>query len=141
MPRTTFLSMLAFCAPAILGCTSTRTDSAPADGPKAQLFEEMGTHRRVVTTASPEAQAYFDQGFAWMYSFNHDEAIRSFTAATEVDPDCALAWWGIALCQGPNYNDPVMTEERSAAAWAASASACGIRPVSWSSLAPTTTSS
>jgi tetratricopeptide (TPR) repeat protein len=52
-----------------------------------------------------------------MYAFNHDEAIRSFTQAAVLDPECAMAWWGIALCQGPNYNDPVMTEARSKAAW------------------------
>ena len=63
------------------------------------------------------AQRYFDQGLTWTYAFNHDEAIRSFTYAAESDPDCAMAWWGVALCQGPNYNDPVMTQERSVAAW------------------------
>lgn len=121
MPRTTTTDLvLTLCAALILGCTSTKTDELQTKSPAgAQLFEDMGAHRRDVTTSSPEAQAYFDQGLAWMYSFNHDEAIRSFTAATAVDPDCAMAWWGIALCQGPNYNDPVMTEERSAAAWAA----------------------
>ena len=54
-----------------------------------------------------------------MYSFNHDEAVRSFTKATELDPECAMAWWGVATAQGPNYNDPIMTEDRSIAAWEA----------------------
>jgi tetratricopeptide (TPR) repeat protein len=53
----------------------------------------------------------------WTYAFNHDEAIRSFKHAAKLDGKCAMAWWGLALCEGPNYNDPVMTEERSAAAW------------------------
>jgi len=114
---------LAACAAATSGCRTTPvhepTDHLAVDAPRARLFEGLGSHRRDVTTNSPEAQAYFDQGFAWMYAFNHDEAIRSFARAAELDPDCAMAWWGIALCEGPNYNDPVMTEERSAAAWGA----------------------
>jgi len=103
----------------LAGCATTSTDHLTTDSPRAQIFEGMGTHARSVTTTSPEARAYFDQGLAWMYAFNHDEAIRSFARAAELDPECAMAWWGVALCEGPNYNDPVMTEERSAAAWGA----------------------
>lgn len=95
------------------------SDHLDVDAPRAQWFEEIGPYRRPVTTSSDEAQRYFDQGLAWMYSFNHDEAIRSFAKAAELDPDCAMAWWGISICEGPNYNDPVMTAERSGAAWSA----------------------
>lgn len=95
------------------------SDHLEVDAPKAQRFEEIGPYRRAVTTSSADAQWYFDQGLAWTYSFNHDEAIRSFAKAAELDPECAMAWWGIALCEGPNYNDPVMTDERSGAAWSA----------------------
>jgi tetratricopeptide (TPR) repeat protein len=103
------------------GCATTgsSTRSQRASAPQTQLFDDMGPHRRPITTTSAEAQRYFDQGLTWTYAFNHDEAIRSFTRATELDPDCAMAWWGIALCQGPNYNDPIMTEQRSTAAWEA----------------------
>ncbi len=97
--------------------SETRETPAASEGPGAQLFEGMGPHRRRVTTDSPEAQRYFEQGLIWAYAFNHDEAIRSFTHAANLDDNCAMAWWGVALCQGPNYNDPVMTDERSAAAW------------------------
>jgi tetratricopeptide (TPR) repeat protein len=102
-------------------CASTDKgpDHLTTDSPRAQIFDDMGSHRRSMSTPSAEAQQYFDQGIAWMFAFNHDEAIRSFARAAATDPDCAMAWWGIALCEGPNYNDPVMTEERSAAAWGA----------------------
>ena len=93
------------------------SDHLEVDAPRAQRFEEIGSYRRDVTTTSAEAQRYFDQGLAWMYSFNHDEAIRSFARAAELDPACAMAWWGISMCEGPNYNDPEMTDERSGAAW------------------------
>ncbi len=88
-------------------------------GPRAQLFEEMGTHHRTITTDSELALQYFNQGLIWTYSFNHDEAIRSFTKAASLDPNCAMAWWGVSLCEGPNYNDPDMTEARNEASWSA----------------------
>lgn len=84
---------------------------------QAQLFEGMGPHQRRITASSPEAQRYCNQALTWTYAFNHDEAIRSFHRAAELDPGCAMAWWGVALCHGPNYNDPVMTEQRVADAW------------------------
>ncbi len=42
----------------------------------------------------------------WCYAFNHDEAIRCFERALELDPDLAIARWGIAYAVGPNYNKP-----------------------------------
>lgn len=107
------------CLALAVACRSTVSDHLAVDAPNAQLFSGLGAHTRAVTTSSREAQEYFSQGLAWMYAFNHDEAIRSFAKAAELDPECAMAWWGIALCEGPNYNDYVMTDERSAAAWAA----------------------
>ena len=58
-----------------------------------------------VTTSNPEAQRYFDQGLTLIYAFNHDEAARSFRYAAVIDPKCAMAYWGVALAVGPNYND------------------------------------
>lgn len=105
-----------------VGCSAMQTVTVPPEYGalgKAQIFADMGSHTREITTDSPEAQEYFNQGLNWLYAFNHDEAVRSFTRAAELDPDCAMAWWGVAYAQGPNYNDPVMTEKRSAAAWTA----------------------
>ncbi len=103
------------------GCASSGTDSSqmrPAES-RAQLFTGMGPLHRPVETDSTLAQRYFDQGLTWTYAFNHDEAIRSFTKAGELDPELAMAWWGVALCHGPHINNPVMPLERSQAAWAA----------------------
>src|SRR5262249_54384978 len=83
------------------------------------LFAGMGDHHRTVTTKSADAQKYFDQGLIFSFSFNHDEAIRSFTQAAVFDPDCAMAYWGIALCNGPHINNPLMDEAHRAAAWEA----------------------
>ncbi|MCH2179867.1 MAG: tetratricopeptide repeat protein [Mariniblastus sp.] len=81
-----------------------------------RIFQGMGNHHRTITTQSAETQKYFDQALTWAYGFNHDEAIRSLLAATKHDPDAAMPWWGIAYCEGPNYNLPI-TPERSKAAW------------------------
>ncbi len=100
------------------GCQALgRTGMAP-DRP-AQLFDGMGKHHRPISTASPQAQRYFDQGLVWTFAFNHDEAIRSYTEAARLDPDCAMAWWGVALCRGPHINNPKMDAEKSKAAWTA----------------------
>jgi hypothetical protein len=77
----------------------------------------MGSHVRKVSTANPEAQRFFDQALAWTFSFNHDEAIRSYQYAAVLDPDLAIAYWGIALCNGPHINNPGMDEPRARAAW------------------------
>jgi len=102
----------------LAGCSA----GVPRQGrsePAAQLFEGLGTHHRPVTTSSPLAQRYFDQGLIWSYAFNHDEAIRSFGEAARLDPGCAMAFWGIALCNGPHINNPTVPPERSRAAWEA----------------------
>ena len=84
---------------------------------EAQIFESMGPYQRQFTTDSECAQAFLNQGMIWIQAFNHDEAKRSFLKAAELDPDCAWAWWGVAYCEGPNYNDPKPDDNRSRAAW------------------------
>ncbi|MFF4397463.1 hypothetical protein [Streptomyces sp. NPDC001480] len=69
-------------------------------------YYDLGTHRRPVTTSSPEAQTWFDRGLVWTYAFNHEEAVSCYEAAVAADPDCAMAYWGIAYALGPNYNKP-----------------------------------
>lgn len=69
-------------------------------------YYDLGTHTRTVTTTSPEAQLWFDRGLVWTYAFHHEEAVSCFEAAAAADPDCAMAYWGIAYALGPNYNKP-----------------------------------
>ncbi len=71
-----------------------------------------------VTTASDEAQAWFNQGVALTYNFNHGEAIKAFKRAQESDPDCAMCYWGEAFAYGPNINMP-MVDDAVAPAYAA----------------------
>ncbi|MBK5255079.1 MAG: tetratricopeptide repeat protein [Vicinamibacteria bacterium] len=86
-------------------------------------YEGLGGLSRRVTTTSPEAQAYFNQGLAFLYAFNHDEAIRAFQRAAEIDPTCAMAFWGLALAKGPHINNMAVPPEHEKAAWEAVAKA------------------
>ncbi|MGE3819445.1 MAG: tetratricopeptide repeat protein [Isosphaeraceae bacterium] len=107
----------------ILAVISVAEVRARAQPPRPEtsepLFEGLGSRTRKVTTSSPDAQRYFDQGLKFLYAFNHDEAIRSFRQATTLDPSCAMAWWGIAMAHGPHINNPVVPEARARAAWEA----------------------
>lgn len=67
-------------------------------------YYDLGEHSRAVTTDSAEAQIWFDRGLIWNYAYNHDEAVRCFREAVELDTDCAMAHWGVAYASGPNYN-------------------------------------
>lgn len=69
-------------------------------------YYDLGAYSRKVTTASPDAQLWFDRGLAWTYAYNHEEAVKCFQTALEHDPDCAMAYWGVAYAAGPNYNLP-----------------------------------
>ena len=85
--------------------------SQTSDSPR--LDAGFGNYHPAVTTNSQEAQQWFDQGMQLLYGFNHDEAIRSFRRAAEIDPSCAMAWWGVSYAHGLHINNPVMTEEQS----------------------------
>lgn len=69
-------------------------------------YYDLGSYHRTVSTASPEAQLWFDRGLIWCYGFHHEESIKCFKQVAEIDPDCAMAYWGIAYASGPNYNKP-----------------------------------
>src|SRR5882757_8294600 len=70
------------------------------------LMTGYGNWHHPVSTKNVQAQAFFDQGLRLIYAFNHDEALRSFQRAAELDPNLAMAYWGVAEAGGPNYNDP-----------------------------------
>ena len=78
-----------------------------------RLYSGFDGYARRITTQSEAAQRWFNQGIQLLYGYNHDEAIRSFEKAAEVDPSCAIAWWGSAYARGLHINNPQMTEEQS----------------------------
>ncbi|KAG9256588.1 uncharacterized protein F5Z01DRAFT_697344 [Emericellopsis atlantica] len=76
----------------------------PAKQAIGEPYFDLGKLSRTVTTGSIEAQAWFNRGLVWTYCFNHDEAIFCYKQALLHDDGCALAYWGVAFCSGPNYN-------------------------------------
>ena len=85
---------------------------------RAPLFKDLGRHHHQITTRYQLAQRYFDQGLTLLYNFNHAEAVRSFEAAAKVDPDCSMAYLGVAYAYGPNINAP-MEQSAVPKAWEA----------------------
>lgn len=85
-----------FCAPSF--------DPAKMNQANAPFFKGLGNLSMTVSTGSKKAQQYFNQGLTLLYAFNHGEAGRSFLAAIKHDSALAMAYWGMAMVLGPNYN-------------------------------------
>jgi tetratricopeptide (TPR) repeat protein len=93
-----------FSAPRVPRAADPQTDKT-VDTTSYPFFPGLGPYRRPLKTESPLAQRYFDQGLAFLYGFNNEAAFHSFEAAAANDPQCAMAYWGIAMAHGPNINN------------------------------------
>jgi tetratricopeptide (TPR) repeat protein len=100
---------------------------SPAEKP-AVLFSDLAVYHFPITTRQPDAQKFFDQGLTLLYGFNHDEAARSFRRAAQIDPNTAMAYWGLALSIGPNYNDTDVDAARAQATFDAVQKALALAP-------------
>jgi tetratricopeptide (TPR) repeat protein len=114
------LPALLVAAVLLAGCSTSPSPhdhgsaaAAPTGGPP--LFDDLGRYHRAITTTSPRAQAYFDQGLRLVYGFNHHEAQAAFREAARLDPACAMCAWGVALTYGSNYNSPTDAEREQGA--------------------------
>lgn len=107
---TIFAVLLTLASPALLQFSVHASEViTPNAAPKstdlqAPLFDNLGDHQFPVSTPNPLAQRYVNQGLTLAYGFNHAEAFRSFKAAAELDPTCAMCHWGMAYVLGPNIN-------------------------------------
>jgi len=88
---------------------------AAADARPATLVPGIQGVHFAISTRREDAQKFFDQGLAFVYAFNHDEAVRSFRRAAEIDPGSPMPWWGVALALGPNINLDVDAAREKAA--------------------------
>ncbi len=110
-----FQHIIGFATAALLACAApgSAIESTTAAVPQENnsgavpLYANLGSHHKRISTRVPAAQQYFDQGLRFVYGFNHAEAIRSFSHAAEIDPTCAMCYWGIALAYGPHVNAPM----------------------------------
>ena len=90
-----------------------QTKAANGDKPVIDMppiYSGLGTLHYPISTANRKAQAYFDQGIRLTFAFNHAEAGRAFRAAQQLDPQCAMCYWGEALIMGPNINAPMFPD-------------------------------
>uniref|UniRef100_A0A7S3YYF3 Tetratricopeptide repeat protein 38 n=1 Tax=Lotharella globosa TaxID=91324 RepID=A0A7S3YYF3_9EUKA len=84
----------------------------------------MGGIGKKITTTSKDAQLWFNRGLAWLYGYNHEQAIQCFERALKADPHCAMAQWGLGYSFGHNYNYPVPINGQGA--WKASQAALSL---------------
>jgi hypothetical protein len=113
----------------LAGCAGQAPDTAQssghashaqgADTARPVLYDTLGSYSHKITTNSPEAQRWFDQGLRLVYGFNHHEGQRAFREAARLDPSCAMCYWGIAITEGSNYNDPTNADREKRAMTAA----------------------
>lgn len=93
-----------------------RADQFPFEPPRSfKLNAKYILAHHPVQTSQPFAQLYFDQGFTFLYAFNHDAAYWSFLKAKEIDPDMAMAYWGMAVALGSNINMEITPERHQVA--------------------------
>ena len=104
------IAIVAFVNLGIVWPVAAKTDSkddvqsTTVPGQTAPRLQNLGNHQFPVTTNSARAQLFINQGMMLTYGFNHAEATRSFREAARLDPNCAMAYWGMALVLGPNIN-------------------------------------
>jgi tetratricopeptide (TPR) repeat protein len=116
------LPRIALLAAALLAATPLAAQhadghaaAAPDSTRPALLTEALGPFTWPVTTASPQAQAYFDQGVKLMYAYAREHARPSFAEARRLDPACAMCWWGEAWSMGAYLNGAMRNEDAPAA--------------------------
>jgi tetratricopeptide (TPR) repeat protein len=124
------LAAAAGCAPAALPPPAA---PAPAADASAPLYgAALGGYTWPITTASPEAQTYFDEGVKLMYAYARAHARPAFAEARRRDPACAMCWWGEAWSMGRYLNgqmDGADAPAAHAAAGRALALASGATPI------------
>ncbi|MEE4302107.1 MAG: tetratricopeptide repeat protein [Pseudomonadales bacterium] len=121
------IAVLSLAVALLTGCTVEEASTpdpqaaseaaSPEDAWRQPIFEGLGDEHFPITTASADAQAYFDQGLRLAWAFNHAAADFAFNEAALADPDCAMCAWGSALVLGPNVNAE-MDPRNAPRAWA-----------------------
>jgi hypothetical protein len=91
-------------APPAIGHICAIATPADEGGDAHAILTGYGTGGFKVRTASPEAQAYFDNGMQLAHAFAHQPATEAFREAERLDPTCAMCVWGEAWSLGPTLN-------------------------------------
>ena len=111
------VSLAACSAPSRETPQSAAAGGGMAHGGNARpiAYTGLGVYSYRITTSSPDAQRWFNQGLRLVYAFNHNEAQKAFREGTRLDPGCAMCYWGIAITEGGNYNHPTDAEREGRA--------------------------
>ena len=70
-------------------------------------------------SCNPEAQKQFQRAAALYHSFDWPRVTKAFQAVLEADPQCGMAWWGIALATQDNPFVWPISAKQVADGWAA----------------------
>jgi tetratricopeptide (TPR) repeat protein len=90
--------------------------AAPASAAtRMPLNPDLAASPFPLSTGNQAARQWFSQGLMLSYGFNHAGAVASFRRAQQLDPACAMCWWGEAAALGPNINAPMDDRDRGAA--------------------------
>ncbi len=110
MRKIAAVALLAFASGFIAILAQREPASAPLVQPASDLLSgPVLMHNQAdfdwpIKPRAAVAQRWFNQGMVLAYGFNHFEAERAFVQATQIDPDCAMCWWGAAWSMGPHIN-------------------------------------
>ena len=90
---------------------STVSQAQHAPNPSLGAHHQQFGNVHFAVSCSPAAQEQFDIAVSMLHSFYYPETIKAFKKVAEIDPDCAMAYWGIALSQRPNPLVPPFAPE------------------------------
>jgi tetratricopeptide (TPR) repeat protein len=117
--------VLALAIPTAVGADATQLGigyicGAEHRGPvataaNAVMLAGVGNGSSPADTADAQAQVWYNEGLNLYHAFNHNEARAALAKAAELDPDCALCEWGVALGLGPTLNYGVTEDETALA--------------------------
>ena len=88
----------------VLALSTALTAHANTNHALAVMVPDSGTYSRAISTQSPDAQKFFDQGLRLAWGFYFPESIASYQQASLFDPEHPMPYWGIAHAAGPNPN-------------------------------------
>ncbi|MYJ97167.1 MAG: hypothetical protein F4053_16790 [Proteobacteria bacterium] len=97
-------TLCAVLAGAVAVSACTPSDPVAEGEELAVLVESTGAYTRPISTDSPLAQQFFDQGLRLTWGYHFPESIASYQEALRHDPDHPMIHWGLALALGPNPN-------------------------------------
>ena len=108
--------LVAISIPSQAAAPHNKHMSMAKPGTPIQLLPEaLGTYEWQISTDSPEALAFFNQGMQLRWAYNMPESVASMVRARELDPTCAMCFWGEAFSRGSFLNGGMSAEQAAAA--------------------------